>query len=61
MNSFFKGSFHTLITILALALPGIIAHHASLFNMTIGTALGILVNWALSHTIPTTTGASAKQ
>lgn len=58
MNSLLKGALHTLATTLMLALP---LFHGGWFDLTVGAVLTICLNWIISHTIPTTTGASAKQ
>lgn len=48
------------ISALVLWIPTFFTSHPDL-NLTISTAIGIILNWGLSHTIPTTTGASASQ
>lgn len=41
---------------------GIISiHHPATFDVTIFAAISWGLNWVLSHTVPTTTGASATQ
>lgn len=60
MNSFFKGVAHMVISVLVLWVPTFFTSHPDL-NLSISAAIGILLNWGLSHTIPTTSGASAVQ
>ena len=56
MNSFWKGVVHSAISAIVMYFPFI---HADWLNLTVGGVITIALNWALSHTIPTTTGASA--
>lgn len=60
MNSGLKGIAHTILTIVSLMLPALI-NQSGWSQLTIGGLIAIAVNWALSHTVATTTGASAKQ
>lgn len=60
MNAIFKALLHSALTIVALIAPTIFAQHASFFNMSLGAAIGLLLNFLVSYTIPTTTGASAR-
>lgn len=48
------------ISVLVLWVPTFFTSHPDL-NLSISAAIGILLNWGLSHTIPTTSGASAVQ
>ena len=61
MPSYVKAALHTLVSFIAFVAPTIIANHASFFNMSIGAAVGLVLNFLLSHTVATTTGASARQ
>lgn len=58
MNSFLKGIFHSVATSIIMYLPIL---HLGWLNLTVGGVIAILANWVLSQTIPTTTGASARQ
>lgn len=60
MNAFLKGTLHSVASALALFLPVVITHN-QIFDTSIGAILILSVNWIISHTIPTTTGASANQ
>ncbi len=55
-----KGLAHMIISTLSLWIPTFFSAHPDL-NLTISAVIGILLNIGLSHTIPTTTGASANQ
>ncbi len=61
MNATLKAFAHTILSFIAFVAPTIIAQHASFFNMSIGAAIGLVLNFLLSYTVATTTGASAKQ
>lgn len=61
MNSTFKGLLHAVLGGIALVLPTVITHYASLFNITLGGLLSWAVSTALSYTVATTTGASSRQ
>lgn len=58
MNSFSKGVLHSVISFLVMWLPLI---HPGWLDLTVGAVVTIVLNWLLSHTIPTTSGASANQ
>lgn len=58
MNSFLKGVLHSLASAVIMYLP---FAHFSFMNMTIGAVILVVANWVISHTIPTTSGASATQ
>lgn len=60
MNSVYKSITHTLASIITLWLPVIISSNP-IFQMSLGTILMLIVNYLISHFIPTTTGASARQ
>lgn len=60
MQSFTKGVFHSLVTILALWIPTLLLQ-SHIADMTIGSVASILLNWLISHSIPTTTGVSSRQ
>lgn len=60
MNSVLKGLLHTAITLLALYVPALLGS-SHLADVTIGTVVAAVLNWLLSHSVPTTTGASVKQ
>lgn len=60
MNSFLKGILHTLLPVAAIWVTSWVAH-SGFADMTIGSGVGLVLNWLLSHFIPTTTGASARQ
>ena len=58
MPSSLKGILHSVISVVVMYFPLV---HADWLNLTIGGVITIALNWALSHTIATTTGASARQ
>lgn len=63
MNSFLKSIVHTALSGLALIAPlliPIIQNNPKL-DISISAVLAIILNWIISHSIPTTTGASARQ
>lgn len=60
MNSSFKALFHTLATLVAFWLPTI-ASNSHALDATVGSVIALGLNWLLSHTVPTTSGASAEQ
>lgn len=60
MNSTVKSIVHTILTIIGLYLPTLIASNP-IFNMSVGGLISIGFNFLLSHYIPTTNGASAIQ
>lgn len=61
MPSSIKAFLHSALTITALIAPTYLAQHASFFNMSLGAFIGLVLNFLLSYTIPTTTGKSAMQ
>lgn len=61
MPASIKAFLHSFLTIVALVAPTVMASNASLFNMSLGAFIGLVLNFLLSYTIPTTTGKSAMQ
>lgn len=75
MNSFLKGILHTVATAASFWLPSaisqspvfneslitVITHFAPFLTLSVGVVIAIVLNWVISHTIPTTTGASVTQ
>lgn len=60
MNSGVKGIIHTVLSIVSLYLPTLITGNPYA-SLTIGAVIASLLNWALSKTVPTTSGASTRQ
>lgn len=60
MNSFLKGVLHAVASAVAVALPYAVLH-SPMLQESVATLLTVALNWVISHTIPTTTGASAVQ
>lgn len=60
MKSYLKGLVHTVATLVALYIPTLV-DHSQVLNMTIGSIIALGLNYLISHTIPTTNGASAVQ
>jgi len=56
MPSSIKSVLHTLASGLAAWLP---LAHFSWLNLTVGGLIALILNFILSYTVPTTTGASA--
>lgn len=60
MNSGLKGLTHTVLSIIGLYVPVVLAG-SSWGTLTVAGIITALLNWGLSNTVPTTTGASAAQ
>lgn len=60
MNSFWKGVCHTILSFVAIVLPMFITGNPYISG-PLGLVIAGFLNWALSHTVATTTGASARQ
>ena len=60
MNSFFKGICHTILSLLSLYLPTLLTGNPYISAPLQGVLI-VGLNWLLSQTVATTTGASARQ
>ena len=60
MNSISKSVLHTVASYVAIWLPSVIPFSHTL-QLSLGAVLLLGANWVISHTIATTTGASAHQ
>lgn len=58
MPSYLKGIAHAIASTVIMYLPIV---HFSWLNITLGGLISFGANWLLSHSVATTTGASAKQ
>lgn len=61
MNSVTKAILHTLVGIIPSIVALVIASHSPVLDLTIGQIISLIANFLISHSIPTTTGASARQ
>ena len=61
MNAYLKAFAHTVLSFVAFVAPTIIANNPSVFNVSIGAGVALVLNFLLSYTVATTTGASAHQ
>lgn len=52
---------HTVLALALTFLPGLIASHQGIANLTVGGALALVINTLLAYTIPVTNGASSHQ
>lgn len=59
MNSFWKGLCHSILSLIALWIPTVITNNPYISVPLAGVIMWCL-NWALSQTVATTSGASAR-